>query len=137
MNRLSVLPVYFLLATLVAAECGLPPKVGPFVSYAIEPKVENGALTLDVLLSFRLSGKSATLILPSQWQGQNDLFHAINGLEVLSPGTSISNGDQAWLRRITFSSGQVVRLSYHVSKDWIGKIDASSYFRVMLDPSYF
>lgn len=121
----------------VAAECGLPPKVGSFVSYTIEPKIENGGLTLDILLSFRLSGRSATLILPSQWQGQNDLFHAINGLEVLSPGTSIGNGDLPWMRRITFSSGQVVRLGYHVSKDWMGKIDASSYFRVMLDSSYF
>jgi predicted metalloprotease with PDZ domain len=136
-HLLRVLPVCFLLCRLAAAECGPLPKAAPFVSYAIEPKIESGALTLDVLLTFRLSGRSATLILPSQWQGQNELYRAISKLEVLSPGTSLTNGEQLWTRHLSFPSGQVVRIAYHVAKDWTGKIDASSYFRVMLDPSYF
>jgi predicted metalloprotease with PDZ domain len=127
----------FFLSMVVVADCGPLPKAGPFVSYTIQPKfVENG-LTLDVVLAFRISGRSATLILPSEWQGQRDLYRAIGNLEALSSGTAVESSQQPSTRRITFPPGQVVRISYRVSKDWTGKIDSSSYLRVMLEPSYF
>lgn len=77
------------------------------------------------------------LVLPSEWQGQKDLHKAVHELEALSRGTFLQEGENLWSRRVAFPLGQVVRLHYRVTKDWDGKIDASSYFRVMLDRSYF
>jgi len=104
----------------------------------IEPVIEDGVLSLAVTVNFRLPGyKSSRLVLPSEWQGQKDLYKAIQNLEALSPGTLVQSGENQWSKRVTFRLGQVVRLRYRVTKDWDGKIDSSSYFRVMLDRSYF
>jgi len=111
---------------------------GRFLAYAIEPVIADATLSLDVTVSFRLPGSRGTrLVLPSEWQGQTQLYRAIHDLEALSHGTVVRSGETASSRQITFSPGQVVKLRYRVAKDWDGKIDSSSYFRVMLDHSYF
>jgi len=120
------------------ASCKPEPASGRFLAYAIEPVITDATLSLDVTVSFRLPGSRSTrVVLPSEWQGQMQLYRAIHDLEALSQGTVIRNGETASSRQITFSPGQVVKLHYRVAKDWEGKIDSSSYFRVMLDRSYF
>ena len=49
----------------------------------------------------------------------------------------MQKSETPWLRQVTFPPGQVVRLHYRITKDREGKVDSSSYFRVMLDRSYF
>jgi hypothetical protein len=49
----------------------------------------------------------------------------------------VQEGETPWSREVTVPLRPVVRLHYRVTKDWDGKIDSSSYFRVMLDRSYF
>lgn len=136
-SALFSLVVAAILCASALAECGVVPKTGSFLSYVIEPKVNEGVVSLEVTLSFRLEGKTADLILPSEWQGQKELYRAINSLEAVSPGTVLLDGKQPWERRLTFPPGRVATLRYRVSKDWSGQIDASSSFRVMLGPDYF
>jgi len=120
------------------AGCKPEPATGRFLAYTIQPVVTDAALSLDVTVSFRLPGSRGTrLVLPSEWQGQKQLYKAIHDLEALSPRTVVRDGETPSSRQITFSPGQVVRLRYRVAKDWDGKIDSTSYFRVMLDHSYF
>jgi predicted metalloprotease with PDZ domain len=120
------------------AECLDAPKSGDFLAYSVEPILSESGLTLNVVLSFRLTGaRSATLILPSEWEGQKDLDKAITNLEALSVGTSLQPNGQPSTLKIVFAFNQVVRLRYRVVKDWTGNIDSSKYFRVMLDPTYF
>ncbi len=120
------------------AGCRPEPASGRFLAYTIETVISDGALSLDVTVSFRLPGSRGTrLVLPSEWQGQKELYKAIHGLETLSRGTVLQKGETLWSRQMTFPPGEVVRLRYRVAKDWEGKIDSSSYFRVMLDRSYF
>jgi predicted metalloprotease with PDZ domain len=120
------------------AVCRPEPASGRFLAYKIEPIASDGSLSLKVTVSFRLpASRSTRLVLPSEWQGQRELYKAINDLEALSPGTLVQKGETPWSREVTFPPGQVVRLRYRVTKDWDGKIDSSSYFRVMLDRSYF
>jgi len=121
-----------------AADCKSEPASGRFLAYTIEPSIADGSISLNVTVSFRLPGSKGTrLVLPSDWQGQKELYKAIHDLEAVSPGVSVLKGDVPWSRQVTFPQGKVVRLRYHVAKDWDGKIDSSSYFRVMLDHSYF
>ena len=120
------------------AVCRPEPATGRFLSYTIEPVIGDRALSLNVTVRFRLPGiKSTQLVLPSEWQGQKELYKAIHDLDSVSPGTVLQKGETLWSRRITFPVGQVVSLRYRVTKDWDGKIDSSSYFRAMLDRSYF
>jgi predicted metalloprotease with PDZ domain len=120
------------------ADCGSFPPSGRFLAYSISPIISGDALSLEVMVSFRLPGaKGTTLILPSEWHGQKDLYKAIQGLEALSARTVLQEGESPWSRKVTFPLGQVVRLRYRVKKDWNGEINASSYFRVMLDHTYF
>jgi predicted metalloprotease with PDZ domain len=131
-----LLPIV-LIAHAVAA-CRPEPATGRFLAYTIEPVTTQGAVSLNVAVSFRLPGtKSVQLVLPSEWQGQKELYKAIHDLEAVSPGAILKNGKSAASREVTYPAGQVVRLRYRVEKDWSGKIDSSSYFRTMLDPSYF
>ena len=126
------------LAVPAVAGCGSEPAGGRFLAYTIKPVIADDGLSLDVTVSFRLPGAKGTgLVLPSEWQGQKDLYKAVHELEALSRGTFLQEGENQWSRRVSFPLGQVVRLHYRVTKDWGGKIDASSYFRVMLDRSYF
>ena len=137
-------PVYsFLILTILltasaAAGCGSEPASGRFLAYTIEPVIADGSLSLDVTVNFRLPGAKGTrLVLPSEWQGQKELYKAIHDLEALSRGFALLHKRTPWLRQVTFPPGQVVRLHYRITKDWEGKVDSSSYFRVMLDRSYF
>jgi predicted metalloprotease with PDZ domain len=120
------------------ADCGSLPLSGRFLAYSIHPIIADGSLSLEVTVRFRLpAAKGTSLILPSEWHGQKDLYKAIQSLEALSTRTVIQEGESPWSRKVTFPLGQVVRLRYRVKKDWNGEINASSYFRVMLDHSYF
>ncbi len=120
------------------AQCGPFPKSGTFLSYAVEPKPAVDSLTLEISVSFRLSGSKATeLILPFEWEGQKGLDGVIRDLQVVSPGSTLLPAKQTWRRRLEFNPGQTVQLRYSVVKDCSGKIDSSSYFRVLLHPSYF
>ncbi len=119
-------------------DCGSEPKSGDFLSYAIEPELNGDLLSINVSGSFRLTGKrSARLVLPSEWEGQKDLDHVISGLEILSAGASLRATDRPSMKELVFPIGQIVRFRYRVTRDWTGRIDASSYFRVMLQPQYF
>ncbi len=62
------------------ADCGPLPKMGPFLSYAIQPKLEDGTVFLEVTFSLRLNGTTAAILLPSEWQGQTELYRAIRNL---------------------------------------------------------
>ncbi len=131
-----LLPIVLIAHAAVA--CRPEPPGGRFLAYTIEPVTEEGGLSLNVTFSFRLPGtKSVQLVLPSEWQGQKELYKSIHDLEAISSGTTIRNGKSPSSRELTYLPGQVVRLRYRVVKDWSGKVDASSYFKVMLDRSYF
>ncbi len=119
------------------ADCRAIPKTGEFLYYTIEPQPADGGLTLDVSLAFRTKGSETELLLPSEWQGQKELYKAIRNLIALSPDTHIIETKDPWRRRVSFPSGSIVRLRYTVIKDWSGAIDASTYFRVMIGQSYF
>ena len=58
-----------ILSSSALADCGVLPKTGSFLSYAIKPNVNNEVVSLEVTLKLRLDGKSVDLILPSEWAG--------------------------------------------------------------------
>jgi len=132
------LTLVMVLTAFSVAGCRPEPASGRFLAYTIEPAIGDGSVSLNVTVSFRLPGSKGTrLVLPSDWQRQKDLYKAIHDLEAISPGVLLLKGDVPSSVQITFPQGKVVRLRYRVAKDWDGKIDSSSYFRVMLDHSYF
>jgi len=96
-----------------------------------------GTVWLEVTLRFRLDGRTADITLPSEWQGQRELYRAVRSLAVMSPGASLQQGEKPWKKTLTFPAGRVVTLRYQVIKDCTGNINASSYFRVMLGADYF
>jgi hypothetical protein len=60
-----------------------------------------------VTVSFRLpASKRTLLVLPSEWQGQQEIYKAIGDLEALSPGTFVQEGETPWSRAVTFPMGR-------------------------------
>ena len=105
-----------ILTASAAAGCGSEPASGRFLAYTIEPVIADGSLSLDVMVNFRLPGSKGTrLVLPSEWQGQKELYKAIHDLEALSRGTHVQKSETPWLRQVTFPLGQMVRLRYRIT----------------------
>jgi hypothetical protein len=73
------------LAVSAVAACRPEPASGRFLAYKIEPIVSDASLSLKVTVSFRLpASKRTQLVLPSEWQGEQEMYKAIGDLEALS-----------------------------------------------------
>ena len=89
------------------AGCRPEPASGRFLAYTIEPAITDGSVSLNVTVSFRLLGSNGMrLVLPSDWQGQKELYKAIHDLEAVSPGVSVLEGDLPWSGQVTFPQGR-------------------------------
>lgn len=100
-----ILPI--VLTAFAVAECRSEPASGRFLAYTIEPVIEDRSVMLNVTVSFRLPGSKGTrLVLPSDWQGQRELYKAIHDLEAVSPGVAVLKGDVPWSRQVTFPQGR-------------------------------
>jgi predicted metalloprotease with PDZ domain len=125
-------------ATASLAECVAPRVQGTFLAYTIQPKLAGDALLLEVDLRFRLANQKTTkLSLPSQWNGEQQLYKAIRNLTVLTPSATLQATESASSRSITFPVGQVVHLTYEVVQDWQPGSAGAPYFRVILNSSFF
>src|SRR6267142_4038100 len=93
---------------------------------------------MRVDLYFRLPGvRNLSLQLPAEWQGQRELYKAIREVEAVSDQTVLKPTADPSRRQLTFALGQIVHIRYRAAQDWEGAISADTYFRVILQPSFF
>ena len=117
----------------IAQDCPPPPRSGPFLSYVAEPDFSGRTPALQVDLTFRLPGvHNVTLHLPSVWQGQGELYKAIQDIQALSEQTVVGDGREPVQRELRFPSGQLVHIRYRVNPDREGGISSETYFRAIL-----
>jgi len=101
---------------LCGAACRAEPASGRFLAYKTGPAVSDASRSLKVAVSFRLpASKLAQLVLPSAWQGQQEMYKAIGDLEPLSPGDLCAGGRNAVVKRGngSFETGGEAALPSH------------------------
>jgi predicted metalloprotease with PDZ domain len=93
---------------------------------------------MRVDLTFRLAGAhNIDLQLPAEWQGQRELYKAIQDIEAVSPQTGVKETSNPARRQLTFPPGQIIHIRYRVVQGWDGGITAETYFRPILQRSFF
>ena len=93
---------------------------------------------MRVDLYFRLPGvRNLSLQVPAEWQGQRELYKAIRAVEAVSDQTVLKPTADPSRRQLTFALGQIVPIRYRVAQDWEGAISADTYFRAILQHSFF
>src|SRR5258708_803985 len=139
MNKPLLLLLLTLLSSIasVAQDCPSAPRSGSFLVYEIEPKLSGKTAEVLVDLTFRLPGvRNAKLQLPAEWQGQRELYKAIQEVEVVSPQTVLKETADPARRQLAFPLGQIVHIRYRVMQDWQGGVSAPTYFRAILQHSF-
>ena len=108
------------------------------ITYTFDPVVSDQSLSFRITIEFRGASSGRTkLWLPSEWAGQQHDERAVTELQALSPRTFIDDAKSPAERLLRFPPNSQVRLSYVLVKDWKGKLDSSTRFRVDLSPLYF
>jgi len=131
------LAITLLSALSVAQDCPPAARSGPFLAYTIEPYLSGKTLEVRVDLTFRLAGTRIDLQLPGEWQGQRELYKAIHDVEAVSPQTGVKETSNPARRQLTFPPGQILHIRYRVVQEWEGGITAETYFRPILQRSFF
>jgi len=131
------LAITLLSALSVAQDCPPAARSGPFLAYTIEPDLSGKTPEVRVDLTFRLAGTRLDLQLPAEWQGQRELYQAIHDVEAVSPQTAVKATSNPARRQLTFPLGQIIHIRYRVVQEWDGGITAETYFRPILQRSFF
>ncbi len=128
----------FYAASSAAQNCLPQTKLGSFLAYKLEPDLSGSVPGMWVDISFRLPGvQKIDLQLPSEWRSERQLYRAINNIETSSPDTFVRETPDPARRHVTFPAGQIVRLRYRITQDWKGVPSAETYFRAILQATFF
>jgi predicted metalloprotease with PDZ domain len=81
---------------------------------------------------------SVVVALPNEWGGERELFRAWHALRVEGAGAHLEAGSEEWQRKLTFTPGAEVRLSYRIIDEGSGaRKQRGNDFRAKIAPSYF
>ncbi len=132
--------IWAALTAMAALACAALAPVAPRVEYTFTPIFSDGALqAVQVDLEFRglVSGET-NLILPSEWGGQSNLFHTIEGLEAIS-GATMQETDSPSRRVLTHRPAARIHVRYRIIQDWQGEpmAERGNPYRPIVRPSYF
>jgi predicted metalloprotease with PDZ domain len=131
--------LFGLSSTAGLAQCnfGLPSSQHE-LNYSFQPIISPDKLSLRVTVDFQSarSGKT-TLILPSEWAGQQEAYKSITDLAAISPGTNIKETSDPTMRKVLSGPNSPVRLSYVLVKQWSGPLNSATRFYADLAPEYF
>lgn len=105
------------------------------IKYIIEPTTFENAPALKVTINFPAShsGKT-TLVLPERWASEKDYYKDIRALVVKTPGATITENDQPFLRNIHSSLAEQLVVTYTVVP---GKNERMNPYRALVTPEYF
>ena len=124
---------------LLHAQCDFPkPTSAPLLTYVFEPIFSNDKLALRITLEFWGNrGGREKLEIPSEYNGLRDLQTAITELQPLSVGTKLIDTKNNGQKIVEFRPRSHVRISYLLTKNWNGPLDARTRFLPDLNPDYF
>ncbi|ANP46636.1 hypothetical protein [Candidatus Viadribacter manganicus] len=113
----------------------------PRIDYTLTPLMQDGALNavqIDLSFTGERDGES-DIRLPDSWGGQNELWRAIEGLEIVSGASAIRNGEEANQRVLTHRPNARIHLRYRVIQDWDGapRAEIGNVYRPTVQPTYF
>lgn len=111
------------------------------IDYTLTPVMEDGALrAVQIDLRFRgdADGRSSVR-LPDSWGGQDELWRAIQNLEIVSGASAIRQGEQPNQRILNHSPNARIHLRYRVIQDWDGvpRAEIGNVYRPTIQPTYF
>lgn len=124
-------------AVLFCASAAAPPRI----DYTLTPVMEGSALRA-VQIDLRFRGEAdgeSDLRFPDSWGGQNELWRGIEGLEIVSGGAALRNGEAANVRIITHRPNARIHVRYRVIQDWDGlpRAEIGNVYRPTIQPTYF
>lgn len=113
----------------------------PRIDYTLTPVMEEGALqAVQIDLRFRgdADGES-DLRLPDSWGGQDNLWRAIEGLEIVSGASAMRQGVEPNQRVLTHRPNARIHMRYRVIQDWDGvpRAEIGNIYRPTIQPNYF
>ncbi len=110
------------------------------VEYTLTPVLEHGALSaVQIDLRFRGEADGTTaLLLPDNWGGQQELWRAIEAIEVVS-GATLHDDEEPATRSLTHRPNARIHVRYRVIQDWEGEPSAGegNPYRPIIRPGYF
>jgi predicted metalloprotease with PDZ domain len=105
--------------------------------YVFSPELDNSdAPTLRVRLEFEGSVTgSSTLVLPTTWAGQSNLFQSISNLKVLPPAILDMQTDSNGEKTLRYPPSHKVIVTYDLRNDWKEPLRHPKEFRPVLRPT--
>lgn len=124
-------------ALLLCSGAGAPPRI----DYVLTPVMEDGGLrAVQIDLQFRGDADGESDVrLPDSWGGQEELWRAIQGLEIVSGASAMRQGERPNQRLITHRPNARIHLRYRVIQDWDGvpRAEIGNVYRPTIQPTYF
>ncbi len=109
--------------------------------YQLTPVMTHGALTA-VAIELRFKGEAdgkTTLILPNEWGGESQLWHAITDLKISGDGVEVQPVTNPAQRDIKHTPNADITVSYRVIQDVPGEPAGGPHnpYRPIVQPGYF
>ena len=129
-----------LLLSLAFCATATTPAAAQFSSklgYTFTPDLTGAVPTLHVELTF--DGNSAgttTLVLPTTWAGQIDLFKSIENLRSLDPAGTVTATKSPGKVQVRYPPNRPVRIAYDLVTDWTGSLRHPKEFRALVQSSH-
>jgi predicted metalloprotease with PDZ domain len=131
----NFLSIFFLLFVVLISNAAAQHKL----NYTLNSVFDGNALKFRVDLKFKCDAHGTTkLILPSAWDGQEQLYNSIKDLHAVSPGIQIGDTAEPNIKSVTHNANQTLHIQYDVVQDWVGsEIKDGLFNRPVLQKSYF
>lgn len=115
-----------------------PIKEGRELKYVLEPVFDKDSLRFRVDLSFKGDPSGTTrLVLPNEWAGQSDLYRAVRNIKVISPGATLSDTAEQYVKTLTHRPNQTLHIQYELQQDYEGSPRSENRYRPAVQNEYF
>ncbi len=126
----------FCCTELANAQCRfLPDRAHREITYRFHPEVTPYGLILHVTLETQTEPSGQLLLkVPAQWAGEQ--LHAVSNLRTVTPGATLTDGENANSKLLHARPGRPVIVAFDVTKDWTGALAHPKQFHPVLLPTY-
>lgn len=109
------------------------------LNYTLNSVFNGDVLKFRVDLKFKSDAQRMTkLMLPSAWDGQEQLYNSIKNLRIVSSDTQITDTAEPNIKSITHNANQTLHIQYEVVQDWAGsEVKDGLFNRAILQKNYF
>jgi predicted metalloprotease with PDZ domain len=109
------------------------------LNYTLNSVFEGNAVIFRVDLKFKSDAQRMTkLVLPSAWDGQEQLYNSIKNLRAISSDIQIADTAEPNIKSIAHNANQTLHIQYDVVQDWAGsEIKDGLFNRAILQKNYF